>query len=102
MIRLNKNPYALESTTKKQQALNNLKLDNFSGNKNNNNIYEQQLTVFKGQVEHGIAKINLDISPIVQELVSSRAGKDTDRDHQLLFSVDNKIKQFQTSNQQSD
>jgi hypothetical protein len=41
MIRLNKNPYALESTTKKQQALNNLKLDNFSGNKNNNNIYEQ-------------------------------------------------------------
>jgi hypothetical protein len=32
-------------------------------------------------VEPGIAKNNIDVSPIVQHLPSSRAGKDTDRDN---------------------
>jgi hypothetical protein len=62
---------------------NNLKVED-SSNLNNNEYYrinEQQNTVFKNQVEPGIAKNNIDVSPIVQHLPSSRAGKDTDRDN---------------------
>lgn len=63
--------------------LNNLKVENSSNfiNDEYNRINEQQNTVFKNQMEPGIAKNNIDVSPIVQHLASSRAGKDTDRDN---------------------